>query len=150
MSGKVDLQIVDGPMRGKTFSFEEHDTFLFGRMSDCHACLPHDPMVSRHHFIMEVNPPDARIRDLGSLNGTYINDIKCGGREPRETPQEGALRHCPEVDLKDGDKIKVGETVLAINIQVSVACCECNGIIAEKDREAWFYEVDWHCILWNA
>ena len=137
MSGKVELQIVDGPMRGKTFSFEEHDTFLFGRMNDCHACLPHDPMVSRHHFIMEVNPPDARIRDLGSLNGTYINDIKHGSREAHETPQEGARRQYPEVDLKNGDQIKVGETVLTVCIQVPAVCCECSGVIAEEDRDSF-------------
>jgi hypothetical protein len=31
-------------------------------------------------FIVEVNPPDARIRDFGSLNGTYVNEKKIGSR----------------------------------------------------------------------
>jgi len=139
MSGKVELEIVEGPMSGKTFVFEEHDTFLFGRMEDCHACFPRDSMVSRHHFIMEVNPPDARIRDLGSLNGTYVNGVKYGGREEEETREEGALRKYPEVDLNDGDKVKVGKTVLAVQVQVPAICCECDRAIADEDREksAW-------------
>lgn len=92
MSGKLILTIITGPRTDKTFEFEEHDTLLFGRMDDCHVCLPDDQTVSRHHFILEVNPPDARIRDLGSLHGTYINGQKYGGREKHETPEEGARR----------------------------------------------------------
>ena len=139
MSGEVKLEIVQGPMQGKTFVFDEHDTFLFGRMDDCHACLPDDPMVSRHHFIMEANPPDARIRDLGSLNGTYVNDMQHGGRERGETPDEGAKRQYPEVDLKDSDRIKVGATVLAVRLEAPGVCCECGCAIADKDRQqcAW-------------
>lgn len=93
MAGKVKLEILTGSMRGKTFLFNEHDTFILGRDSDCHMCLTDDDlMVSRHHFILEANPPDARMRDLGSLNGTYINDNNYGGRESDETPEEGARR----------------------------------------------------------
>ena len=92
MSGKVKLEVVEGSMRGKQFLFEEHDTFLFGRMPDCHACFPDDQQVSRHHFILEVNPPDVCLRDLGSLNGTHVNGTKCGSREKGETPEAGAQR----------------------------------------------------------
>ena len=136
MSGKVKLEAVEGPMKGKAFIFEEHDTFLFGRLDDCHACLPDDNMVSRHHFIMEANPPDARIRDLGSLNGTYVNGAKYGSREAHETPEEGAKRQYPEVDLKHGDRIKVGATVLAVALEGEAVCCQCNAAIADADREA--------------
>ncbi len=135
MSGKVKLDVDQGPMKGKQFVFEEHDTFLFGRMPDCHACLPDDAKVSRHHFILEVNPPDARIRDLGSLNGTFINDVKCGSREKRESPEEGAKRKYPEVDLKEGDRIAVGETILVTRIEIPMACCQCGVSIPEKDRD---------------
>ena len=130
MAGKVRLQVIEGVMQGQAFAFEEHDTFIFGRMDDCHACLPDDEMVSRHHFIMEVNPPDARIRDLGSLNGTYVNGIKYGGREEGETPEEGSRREYPEVDMKDGDQIKVGGTVLTVYVEVPAVCCQCGRDIA--------------------
>ena len=139
MPGKVKLEVVEGSMLGKHYVFDQHDTFLFGRMSDCHACLPGDPAVSRHHFIMEVNPPDARIRDLGSRNGIYINGIKYGGRKEGETPEEGAKREYHEVNLKNGDRIVVGTTVLAVELEVPAICCECGRAIADGDREkcAW-------------
>ena len=92
MSGKVKLEALEGPMKGKTFLFEEHDTFLFGRLDECHCCLPDDGQVSRRHFIVEVNPPDARVRDFGSLNGTYVNEKKIGSREKGETPEQDKKR----------------------------------------------------------
>jgi pSer/pThr/pTyr-binding forkhead associated (FHA) protein len=70
MPNRVQLEIVDGKMKGRKFEFAEHDTFIFGRAPDCHAHLPDDTLVSRHHFILEVSPPLARLRDLGSLNAT--------------------------------------------------------------------------------
>lgn len=116
MSGKVQLQIKRGKDIGKTFAFTEHDTFVFGRMPDCHACIPDDGQVSRHHFILEANPPHASLRDLGSLNGTLVNGNKCGGRMKHETPADGAKRNYPEVKLKHGDLIMVGQTSLELRI----------------------------------
>src|SRR6185503_1255868 len=102
MPGKVTLRVTRGPIQGKVFTFEQHDTFIFGRDEDCHARLPkEDKTASRHHFILEVNPPDARLRDLGSLNGVYINDTKYGGRDRDENLQEANRRKFPELDLKD-------------------------------------------------
>ena len=88
MSAKVVLQVISGPIQGKVFEFDTHDTFLFGRSKECHARLPKDGYVSRHHFLLEVNPPEATIRDLGSLNGTHVNGVRYGGRKadpPRRT-----------------------------------------------------------------
>jgi hypothetical protein len=85
---------------------------FFGRSNACHARLSEkDTTASRHHFILEVNPPDACIRDLGSRNGNYVNSVKYGGRSRGETPEDGARRKFPEVNLHDGDEIRVGDTV---------------------------------------
>src|SRR5438094_650269 len=86
-------------------------------MADCHACIPDDDQVSRHHFILEVNPPQACLRDLGSLSGTWVNGKKSGGRPKGETPEEGAKRCHPEVSLKHGDRLKVGRTELEVSIE---------------------------------
>lgn len=137
MSNKVQLTVTAGAMKGKAFTFEEHDTFLFGRLVECHCCLPDDGQVSRRHFIVEVNPPDARIRDFGSLNGTYVNEKKIGSREKGETPEQGQKRKYPEVALKDGDVIKVGQTVLSVKIEAEqsvgpVLCARCGKDVAEE------------------
>ena len=85
--------------------------------------------------MVEVNPPDARIREFGSLNGTYVNDKKIGSREKGETPEQGQKRKYPEVDLKDGDTIRAGETVLSVKIESDkavgpVLCAQCGKDVA--------------------
>jgi serine/threonine-protein kinase len=142
MSGKVILEVTAGPLRGQAYTFAEHDTFIFGREEDCHARFSgKDTTASRHHFILEVNPPDARVRDLGSLNGTYVNGTRYGGRPSHMTPEEAQrrLKH-PEVDIKDGDEIKVGETVFGVRIEVPVFCRECDSSIPDKDKESCKWE----------
>ncbi|MFH1446458.1 MAG: protein kinase [Chloroflexota bacterium] len=73
---KVNLTVVDGPEKGKSFTFTEPENFLLGRNaegSQAHLRLsPDDVYVSRNHFLLEINPPDCFIRDAGSLNGTFI------------------------------------------------------------------------------
>jgi hypothetical protein len=79
-------------------------------------------------------PPDARIRDLGSLNGTYVNGHKVGGRVQDETPAEGTRRAYPEEDLQDGDHIEVGATGLAVHLEALAMCYKCGAAIAEAAR----------------
>lgn len=118
MAGKITLIITAGSQRGEPpFVFDQHDTLLVGRMEDCRVCIPDDSQVSRHHFIMEVNPPDIRIRDLGSRNGTYINEVKYGGRERHETPEQGAEKQFPQLDLHDGDEVRLGKTTFKVKIE---------------------------------
>lgn len=117
MSASLQLRVTDGPDKGKSFTFAAHDTFLLGRHPDCHVHLPDDTFVSRHHFILEACPPQAIVRDLGSLNGTFVNGTKHGGRKEGETPEQGAKRKYPEVQLKHGDRIQTGGTVLEVSVQ---------------------------------
>ncbi len=118
MAARVTLKVTAGPLAGRVFSYDRHDTFLFGRSPDCHAELAaNDTTASRHHFLLEVNPPRARLRDLGSLNGTHVNGEKHGGRGRQESPEEAARRRLPEVDLRDGDQIRVGATVFEVAIE---------------------------------
>ena len=117
MPGNISLVVTAGPIRGQRFDFPGHDTFLFGRAPDCHARLAaSDASASRHHFLLEVNPPLARLRDLGSLNGTHVNGVRHGGRPAGESPEEAAARGGAEVDLRDGDEIRVGATVIRVEV----------------------------------
>ena len=129
MPGKITLTVVAGRKQGELFVFDQHDTLLFGRMDDCQISLPDDQQVSRYHFILEANPPVARLRDLGSRNGTFVNGQKYGGREKHETPDEGARRQYPYVDLHDGDEIRVGQTILRVGVEAvadsqEAVCCQ--------------------------
>jgi serine/threonine protein kinase len=61
----------------------------------------------------------ASLRDLGSMNGTHINGKKCGGREKGETPEQGALRQYPSIDLKHGDCITVGQSTIEVRVETA-------------------------------
>lgn len=96
---RVTLHVVAGPQVGRDFTFDQHATFMIGRSEDAQFCLPHDRYFSRHHCILEIAPPQAFLRDLGSTNGTFVN---------------GQLVEATH--LKSGDRIQGGETVLEVEV----------------------------------
>src|SRR5437899_11389573 len=101
---RVTLTVIGGPHEGQTFSFSGHDTFLVGRSKRAHFRLPaKDRYFSRVHFLVEVNPPQCRLMDMGSRNGTYVN-----GKRVEDT-----------IDLKDKDQIRAGRTVLRVGVEAT-------------------------------
>ena len=106
------LLVVQGLYEGRSFEFRGHQALIGGRGLDCHLQLPADDLdISRQHFLIEVNPPVARLRDLGSHNGTRVNGRKYGGRSRSTGPAVGE-QGVRDVDLGHGDRIHVGGTVL--------------------------------------
>ena len=135
-ASSVELEVVAGPLRGKRFVFTEHDTLIFGRAPECHARLPaNDLTVSRHHFLLEVNPPDARLRDLGSANGTHVNGVEYRGRDEGQDGESDADFQQEGVDLRDGDRITVGETLISVHIRVPFICLQCGAVTADAAPE---------------
>lgn len=112
----VEISITAGPAKGQRFTFDKPDRFLFGRTLDARVSLPDDPYVSRQHFLLEISPPDCKITDLGSKNGTFVNGVRYGGRKPLRAGIQQAPRGIRETILKDGDKITVGDTQMNITI----------------------------------
>jgi pSer/pThr/pTyr-binding forkhead associated (FHA) protein len=96
---RINLRVLSGPHAGRTFTFDQHDTFLIGRSETAHLCLPDDRFFSRNHCILEIAPPRCFLRDLGSTNGTYVNGQKV-----------------QEAFLNNGDQIQGGQTVLAVEV----------------------------------
>ena len=120
----VTLEVVQGALRGEEFSFTERGTCVIGRAGDCSPRLPddeHHRTVSRHHALLDINPPDIRIRDFGSLNGTFVNGDKIGQRAPHLEPGQAAALRFPERDLAHGDEIRIGQTVLRVGVRVPTA-----------------------------
>jgi pSer/pThr/pTyr-binding forkhead associated (FHA) protein len=121
MAATVTLVVVAGALRGEEFVFEERDTCVMGRAADCSPRLPNDRehrTISRHHCLLDINPPDIRVRDFGSRNGTFVNGVKIGQRAEGLTPEEAAGGDYPEHDLRDGDEIELGDTVMRVRIEV--------------------------------
>lgn len=96
---QVNLRVLAGPYTGRTFAFNQHDTFLIGRNPEAHMYLPEDRFFSRNHCLLEISPPRCFLRDLGSTNGTYVNN-----------------QRVQEAFLKSGDHIQGGETVLLVEV----------------------------------
>lgn len=120
MNPVVRLDVVSGEASPPVSTFEERTTCVLGRADDCEPRVPNDEAhrtVSRHHCLLDINPPDARIRDFGSRNGTYVNGKKIGQREPGQTPQEAVAGHYPEHDLSDGDEIRLGPVTIRVGVQ---------------------------------
>ena len=118
----IRIEVKKGPMQGRVFNFDDHDIFLFGRdEQNCHASIQEDPFVSRHHFLLEVNPPLSRLRDLGSRNGTFVNGTKHGGRTTFAAAEDDAKVGAPTVDLTNGDVITAGKTVFQVFVEENKA-----------------------------
>lgn len=81
--------VIDGETRTL-----EPGTLSIGRSPDCDVSLADDDQVSRRHAEIIVLPDSARLRDLGSSNGTRRNDRRIEG----------------EVVLADGDRIAIGRS----------------------------------------
>ena len=96
---QVSLKVTAGPYKGRIFSFSQHDSFLIGRSPDAHLYLPEDRYFSRHHCLLEMNPPHAYLRDLGSTNGTFLNG-----------------QRVKYAFLKNDDRIQCGETILVVEV----------------------------------
>lgn len=65
------LRGVSGPTFGKNFPVI--GTVTIGRMSECEINLPYEG-ISRRHARLQTVPEGIMVEDLGSSNGTFIND----------------------------------------------------------------------------
>ena len=153
MPARVSLTVTQGKLIGKTFVFEERTSCIIGRAKDCDPRVPddeHHKTISRHHCLLDINPPDIRIRDFGSRNGTFVNGVKIGQREQDQTPEEAAQGSFPEYDLQEGDEITLGSTVLRVSLFIPTLCAECGAEIpadqqARAQRTPGIYQCEACC-----
>ncbi len=137
MPAKVTLSVTEGQLRGQEFVFDERTTGIVGKVEGCHPRLPQDAdhrTVSRHHCLFDINPPDIRIRDFGSLNGTWVNRQMIGRREKGMTPDQASELSFPEHDLRDGDEVRLGKTVFRVSVFVPNYCSECSAEIPDEQK----------------
>jgi eukaryotic-like serine/threonine-protein kinase len=71
---RVILDVVQGPVAGRQFVLDRPDSFIVGRSRFVHCPMPEDLALSRDHFMIEIDPPTCELRDLGSTNGTFLNN----------------------------------------------------------------------------
>ncbi|TWI06216.1 DNA-binding SARP family transcriptional activator [Luteimonas cucumeris] len=92
-SGDGWLIVAEGAQRRRRIAITTAP-LVIGRSRDNGLCIAHET-VSRQHCAIWREGEDFRIRDLGSTNGTRVNDASV-----------------QEAELADGDHVVLGETVL--------------------------------------
>jgi len=95
------FSVVSGPCRGQTYQILP-GKFIIGREPDCQLAVD-SSFVSRHHCVFLMDEYTVRIRDLGSKNGTFVNE------EPVRSG-ERILTH--------GDTIRVGDLIIRFELSV--------------------------------
>ncbi len=124
MSPRIIVTVTEDGRAGKEYLFSDRTLCTVGRSRDCILQLPSDEahsMISRRHCLLEIDPPAVRVRDLGSLNGTFVNGKQIGGRGKQLEPEGAALVGWPERELHDGDEVRIGNTVLRIGVFIPVS-----------------------------
>jgi pSer/pThr/pTyr-binding forkhead associated (FHA) protein len=89
--------VARGPNAGSTYLVESEPVSV-GRHPDSTIFLD-DITVSRRHSVIERQGDDFEIKDVGSLNGTYVNHDRVD-----------------QSVIKNGDEIQVGRFVLVFRV----------------------------------
>ena len=117
MSTQVILTGIKGALKGQEFTFTDTAPCILGRSSACDLQVPTaDFTVSRRHCLLDIDGPAVTVQDLGSLNGTFLNEVLIGRRDKRLDATEAAVIPQPRCPLADGDELRVGDIVFRVQI----------------------------------
>ena len=125
MSGKITFEVTRGALAGQKFEYGEKTRIFIGRQEDCGIVLPENT-VSRYHCVLEITPPEVKLQDFGSLNGTFLNGTKIGQRDREQSWEDAKDGHHEEYILHDGDTLGLGSKCeLRCTIEGAEVCAVC-------------------------
>jgi predicted Zn finger-like uncharacterized protein len=91
---RVSLAVLDGPDLGRIFRVENPSVTIGRGDAEVHL---EDGEVSRQHARLEMRGGKAVVRDLGSTNGTFVDDVKVA-----------------EAEIENRGEFRVGQTRLML------------------------------------
>lgn len=97
------LKFISGKYQGGEFPLKADKDIVIGRSADLDMVLVED-MVSRKHARIVASGGKVTIADLGSTNGTFVNG-----------------QRVDELELKEGDRILIGTSILKLVAQTDGA-----------------------------
>lgn len=96
----VILEAVSGPIAGRKIEVRAGTILRIGRTAKSDYALGEDSYLSGQHFAIENDGNEARARDLGSSNGTFVN----------------GERVASEAVLREGDSLTAGGSTFTVHI----------------------------------
>ena len=117
MSSELLIQCPDGQMKTIPLTGER---LAVGRSSAAELCFPEDAGLSRQHFAFESQDGEWTVQDLGSKNGTFVNNIPLKAR----------------LILKPGDRITAGHLVVVYSPDAANPNSGRGGIRRRRDEFA--------------
>ena len=97
---KVTLTVIEGKPEGLEIPLKG-PRFSIGRDTRCNL-RPNSDLVSKQHCLVATDTGRVLVSDLGSTNGTFVNDVKVEGK----------------VEVTNGDRIKVGPLTFSVRVVV--------------------------------
>ena len=117
MSARVILTAVEGALKGQQFIFTGPTQCVIGRSQACELHVPTEEYaVSRRHCLLDIDDSSVIVRDLGSLNGTYLNRTLIGQRDRHLSPEEAGAVPLPAFSLENCDELRVGDLIFHVQI----------------------------------
>ena len=134
---RVTIQVQNGPSQGRRYALNAGQMLTFGRNDNADIAFPDDDQMSSRHFQLRVDRVACRLTDLGTTNGTRVNDesvercvlrhddvigagnttfqIRLEGRESQDSADHRAVNGdsksvAPAVPVPPNDRLTFGET----------------------------------------
>lgn len=100
MPNIIELHFVEGENSGVRIKVAADQELVIGRSEKCDVCLS-EKKISRRHCRIFQQDGKFTLEDMGSTNGTYVNDQKVSA----------------QVSLQAGDRIRVGTSLIETQIK---------------------------------
>jgi pSer/pThr/pTyr-binding forkhead associated (FHA) protein len=101
---RVLLTIQNGSHAGSQLELYSGKVGLVGRASWAELSIPDDQRMSGRHFTLECGGGECKLRDQKSSNGTFVNG-----------------KRVSEASLHNGDQVLAGATLMAVQIDATIA-----------------------------
>lgn len=96
---EVVLRVTSGPHTGQEQLLDSRGVIVVGRSSQAGLSMQEDRLLSREHFVIELNSSVCSLKDLGSTNGTKVNGLRV-----------------EVASLRDGDIVTAGESAFVVQL----------------------------------
>ncbi|HEV3341330.1 MAG TPA: DUF4123 domain-containing protein [Pirellulales bacterium] len=97
---RLTITIQNGTRAGQRILLAPEESLRVGRTSKADIAITDDPTMSGTHFSIEYSGESAKVHDLGSRNGLFVNG-----------------QQVVEMSVQTGDQIRAGRTLFSVSLE---------------------------------